>query len=84
MFPALFSCNDDLVTQTGILTRDCTGTYLTLQTIEYKICNPELVDLVPENDTINVSLKHVTFCSDNFACQLFHPFEGFVKIKDVL
>lgn len=71
----LSSCKKEQTESTVI--RDCTGTYLRFDSIDWPVCNSDFISDVPTGESINVTYKKVGNgkCADKGkpVCMLFHP-----------
>lgn len=67
-----------------VLERDCTGTYLDLNGLDYKVCNSDKLKDVEEGALIEVDFKELDECSnpDNVAiCMMAREYHGVIKVK---
>ncbi len=69
--------------QTAIVIKNCTGSYLRFQENDFKICNPEIIESQQEGEVITVKLRYIDQCTDDYACNLHYPFEGWVEILEI-
>ena len=79
---SLSGCKDSQ-TQTAIVIKNCTGSYLRFEDNDFKICNPDIMASHPEGEVVIVRLRYNDQCSDDFACNLHYPFEGWVEVLEI-
>jgi hypothetical protein len=62
--------------------KDCTGSYLRHQSIDYKICNASAVAGYKNGDLVNASFNKISSCNSfpGYICQLYHENEGFITV----
>ncbi|WP_346238231.1 hypothetical protein ABDK00_004060 [Niabella insulamsoli] len=64
--------------------RDCTGTYLRHNNLDYWICNQEKLENFETNTTLTASIKKSVNCKiDGMTCYLYHKNEGVFKVLTV-
>ena len=79
----LFSCDKEK-NQSATIIRDCTGTYLRIDSKDYLVCNIEKTNEFEENDSVVVTYRAINDCSSNGAvCLLYHKNEGPVKVYKI-
>ena len=80
------SCKKEKNTEAIIIT-DCTGSYLRIDSKDYKICNLEKIANFTNGQKVNVIYKKLDNCNDsgNFVtiCFLYHQYEAWVEILNV-
>ena len=78
-----FSCKKERNIEATIIT-DCTGTYLRINSKDYKVCNLEKTENYTYGQTVEVTFKKLDECdgSGNFTttCFLNHPFEAWAQV----
>lgn len=79
---SLSGCTDSQ-TQTAIVIKNCTGSYLRFEDNDFKICNQEIIESYQEDEVITANLRHIDHCSYDYACNLYYPFEGWVEILEI-
>ena len=64
--------------------RDCTGTYLSQNGLDYHVCNNEMLEDYEDGEEIKVSHKKVSDCiSHGITCLLYHENEGWIEVKKI-
>ncbi|HOZ85666.1 MAG TPA: hypothetical protein PK191_09260 [Niabella sp.] len=68
-----------------LVVKDCTGTYLKFNNLDYHICNKTLVEKYVSGDKVKASLQKLDSCSadKDKICYLYHQNEGWVKIISI-
>ena len=79
---SLSGCTDSQ-TQTAIVIKNCTGSYLRFEDNDFKICNPEIIESYQRGEGITVKIRYNDQCSYDFECYLHFPFEGSVEILEI-
>lgn len=79
---SLSGCTDSQ-TQTAIVKKNCTGSYLRFEDNDFKICNPEIIGSYQGGEIVTVTIRYNDQCSYDFACYLHHPFKGWVEILEI-
>ncbi len=84
----LFSCaavHDRL--QTGIIVRDCTGTYLRVSENEdYLICNAEILEAKKDGEKVSLVYDNTDKCPERdgkIMCMMYHESKGMIRVKSV-
>lgn len=78
-----FGCADS-IHHNALVIHDCTGTYLRYEDRDDKVSNPELLESVESNTIIDVKVIYLKDYSIDFACLLWHDFDRWVEIEEVL
>lgn len=80
----LVSCGEKEDLTNAEVEINCTGTYLSIDNLYYKVCNIDLLQDKVDGDKINVNIKHLDECDENDSnetiCLMAFPNDGFVKI----
>ncbi|MEN8927615.1 MAG: hypothetical protein ABF242_03450 [Flavobacteriales bacterium] len=81
----LFSCNKEKIDQEATIVRDCTGTYLRIDTKDYLVCNFEVTNGFSENDRVTASFKKIEYCEalDIITCELYHKNYGLINVTEI-
>lgn len=84
LFAAFNSCQKKN-NKSAEIVRDCTGTYLRIDTKDYLVCNDEITATYPENGRVIATFKIVDECSqdDGIVCELYHPYEEKIEITKI-
>lgn len=67
-----------------VISRDCTGTYVTVGNYDYKVCNIEITDAFEDGKEVEIDYRKVNKCSDlegTVRCEMLHKFKAYIKIK---
>jgi len=71
----------------AIIVEDCTGTYLRINSKDYKVCNLEMIENFTSGQKVEVSFEKIDDCkgSGNFpvTCYLYHPFEAWAFLTKI-
>lgn len=82
----VFGCKKEM-SKTAIVIVDCTGTYLSWNGKDYKICNLEKVSSFANGSTVEVSFKKLTECngSGNFfvTCYMNHEYDSWIEVETI-
>lgn len=66
---------------------DCTGTYLSWDGKDYKVCNLEKVAGFDNGSKVEVSFKKLTECNDsgNFfvTCYMNHEYDSWIEVEKI-
>jgi hypothetical protein len=80
------SCKREL-DQTVTVVRDCTGTYLRLDGLDYQVCNLEAVASFSDEAAVIASFKKVKTCNgsgnEQIVCELYHQNEGWIEVSEI-
>ena len=64
--------------------RDCTGTYLQINSDDYFVSNPHLLSNIESGKVIEVNYKLTSLCDDGaIHCAMLHEKKGCVKIEKI-
>jgi hypothetical protein len=67
--------------------RDCTGTYLRLDGLDYQVCNPQAVASFSDAAAVIASFRKVHACNgsggDETICDRFHQSEGWIEVAEI-
>lgn len=83
----LSSCKSnvaDSTKQTGKIVKDCTGTYLQFNNVDYLVCNDELLKDKKEGEILKFSYNALQKCSKRdgkIMCMMYHEHKGVIEIK---
>ena len=78
-----YSCKKEELLE-AIVIRDCTGTYLRVDKLDYAVCNLSSLTSYEDGSSVRVSFTRLSECSPNaIACMMLHPNEGYVKVTGV-
>lgn len=78
-----YSCKKEELLE-AIVIRDCTGTYLRVDKLDYAVCNLSSLTSYEDGSAVRVSFTLLSECSPNaIACMMLHPNEGYVKVTGV-
>lgn len=75
----LTACSPKSFTSLTVV-RDCTGTYVRNDTIDYPVCNPIVLNDIPEGSKARVSIKthsenSTCEAQEGIRCMMVHPFQ---------
>jgi hypothetical protein len=77
------SCKKERNIEATIIT-DCTGTYLRINSKDYKVCNLEKTENFTHGQTIEVTFKKLEDCNGSgnlqSVCYLYHQFDSWAEI----
>lgn len=80
----MFSCQKSEKNMEVI--KDCTGSYLRDNGKDYKVCNIEMLENYESGQDVTVAYAHLSSCEaldTVIVCELYHPYEGWIKIKEI-
>ncbi|MDQ1095044.1 MULTISPECIES: hypothetical protein [Chryseobacterium] len=84
----LFSCatvHDKL--NTGMIVRDCTGTYLRVgEHQDYLVCNSEVLESKKDGEKVSVVFDNTDKCPERdgkIMCMMYHENKGMIRVKSV-
>lgn len=64
--------------------RNCTGTYLRINSKHYFVCNPQKIASYGDQSQIKAAYAICSQCSDGyFHCEMLWPFDGYLIIDKV-
>lgn len=70
--------------------RDCTGTYLRKDSVDYPVCNPLVLSKINDGSMVRVSIKNHSINStceaqEGIRCMMIHPFQTgeWIEIRKV-
>jgi hypothetical protein len=82
---ALSSCK--VLEDKSTVIRDCTGTYLRINSKDYHICNPEAIASVAAEKEITAQYVKLKECNgsakDGMVCMMYHENEGWIEVKKI-
>ncbi|MGB0932777.1 MAG: hypothetical protein ACPGU5_00750 [Lishizhenia sp.] len=81
----LFAC-DKSKKKTGTVTRDCTGTYVTIIDKDYRVCNLEVLSNYEIGSSVLIEYTEISECQIQdslIVCAMYHENEGWIEITDV-
>ena len=81
---ALFSCTKN--NKEGVVIKDCTGTYIEIGNLDYRVCNVEITDAFAEGTEVEIDFRKVRKCEAQdslIRCELFHEYVSTIKIKSL-
>ena len=80
---AFQSCKKEELLKAAVV-RDCTGTYLRVDKLDYAVCNLSSLTSYEDGSAVRVSFTRLSECSSNaIACMMLHPHEGYIKVTAV-
>jgi hypothetical protein len=69
------------------VSRDCTGTYLRINSRDYHICNPEVIATVTAGKEVTARYIKLKACNgsakDGMICMMYHENEGWIEVKKI-
>ena len=81
-----FSCKKGNNVDATVI-RDCTGTYLRVNTTEYKVCNKAKLASFADGELVNATFKVVTKgkceADEDIVCMMLHEFKHRVLVTKV-
>lgn len=83
---ALMMSSCSKVYRTGTIVRDCTGTYLQLNNMDYLICNTSMTASFQEGSSITVKFNSKSCSQGNeniILCELYHKSAGSIEITEI-
>lgn len=83
---ALASCaTQKNISQSAQVIRDCTGTYLRIDSKDYQVCNTEMMSNYAEGTMVNASFRKIDDCPSKpeITCMMFHENEGWIEISTI-
>ncbi len=79
------SQNMDYVEVKAIFIKDCTGSYLRMDNVDYKICNYESTASYQQNDVIYASIRKVKECATSspevMTCKMYHAYAATIEVR---
>lgn len=83
-FLSMVSCgNTEEVMATVV--KDCSGTYLRKNNVDYKVCNENELILFEDGTRISAKVKDIYECKDTTSkCIWYHPYAKSVKIQKII
>lgn len=83
---ALPACNK-IKNQTTTVVRDCTGTYIRYEGIDYRVCNLEKVAPFADGATVKTSFKKLKECNGSgdtaVVCAMLHENGGWINVDKI-
>lgn len=80
----IFTSCDKEAYQTATVVRDCTGTYLRLNSKDYLVCNLGKVASFSTGQTVTATFRKLKECNDpaqpTIICQMLHQNEGWIEV----
>lgn len=78
---ALFSCSKT-IEKNAVVIKDCTGSYIRQDSVDYFICNDDMVAAIENGTEVSVTFKTVENCDqpDDAICLMLHLSEGNIEI----
>lgn len=70
----------------GIIKHDCTGSYIEINQLDYKIYNPTIVTNYPDGTHVEVSFETENdppYSLNPSICQMYHEHNGYVRITEI-
>lgn len=68
----------------GTIVKDCTGTYIRHNNIDFKICNESEIGSAYVDQRITINYKEVNDCKNASTCPIYHPSAKNIKVKKIL
>jgi hypothetical protein len=82
-FIAINSCTKVESKEMTII-RDCTGTYLRIDSLDYHICNIEIAKTFASGTKVNASYSQSFSCQNNqIVCYMLHQNQGWIEITTI-
>ncbi|MCO6498364.1 MAG: hypothetical protein J5I50_11965 [Chitinophagaceae bacterium] len=86
LFASLQGCkkegNLNLVEATVVI--DCTGLYLKVDGLDYKVCNEETLANYSSGDKVKATFVKIKDCTARaIICDLYHPYESWINVMKV-
>lgn len=70
-----------------VIVKDCTGTYLRINDLDYKVCNLPMTETYSDGDTILAQYELIEECSHEnqpeMVCMMYHGYESWVTIESI-
>ncbi len=64
--------------------RDCTGTYIRYDGVDYKVCNTDKTDKYANGDQVKASFKKIKSCNSNgVSCAMLHESNGWIEVQKI-
>ena len=64
--------------------KDCTGVYLRIDSVDYKVCNVEKTENIIDEQKIQATFKNCRNPNESRSiCMLYHPFESYIKLCEI-
>ncbi|HZG01407.1 MAG TPA: hypothetical protein VEY71_10415 [Chitinophagales bacterium] len=67
--------------------RDCTGTYLRINTSDYRVCNKSKLSKFEDGETVNVTFRVVTAgkceADEDIVCMMAHEYKDRIVVTKV-
>ncbi len=82
----LWSCAAGGASKTAIVTRDCTGTYLRVDSKDWLVCNAEILSKHKDGAVVTAKFIKTDQCpefADKIFCMMYHENEGLIRITDL-
>ena len=89
VFFTFSSCikENDKVNYTMTVVKDCTGTYLRYNSLDYQVCNLSMVSSYNDGDVVDATFNQISTCSDTsqnvIICMMYHENEGWIEITSI-
>jgi len=83
---ALWSCAASGAAKKATVTRDCTGTYLRVDSKDWLVCNAEILSRHKEGAVVNAKFIKTDQCpefADKIFCMMYHENEGLIRITEL-
>lgn len=81
---AMLSCKK--TNQDATVTKDCTGTYLTIDSKDFKVCNEDILEAYEDGTIITASFKKLKECKpleNKVTCELYHEYKYWIEITKI-
>ncbi len=82
----LISCATADSNANAIVIRDCTGTYLRIDSKDYLVCNESILKPYATNSAVTASYNKITVCKEHegkMVCMMYHENEGLIRITSL-
>lgn len=64
--------------------RNCSGTYLSIDTKNYQVCNEKILKKYNEGDQVKVAYHTIAECNSlGVACAMYFQNEGLIEVDEV-
>lgn len=70
----------------GVIERDCSGTYIVIGLLDYRVCNTEITEAFDNGTMVEIDYRTINNCSDQegiIRCPVTRAFKDFIRIKSL-
>lgn len=85
-FATVLSCATADSKKNATVIRDCTGTYLRIDSKDYLVCNESVLKPFATNAAVSAKFNKITECKEHegkMVCMMYHENEGLIRINSV-